>query len=134
MELPCNLPKLNLSSHQIDELQEYFDAFARVSNSDQLVAFLKKSTKHFWRYSPRSDAAEVLLNVSAYPTLYTDIIPWLSSLFSRVREIFSTPLRLLEQQQAMKVDYTLEQLVVILSLMFFGMSPVTHTWHDVSVT
>lgn len=125
------LPVLNLSQGQIEELQEFFSEFGNCTDPILLLNLITKSTKHFWRGNFDLKAVPILLNDHDFPTLYTEIIPWLSSLFSRVREIFPTPMRGLTRLKPAVETYSLEQLVVVLSLIFFGLSRVPHCWFEV---
>jgi hypothetical protein len=128
------LPVLNLSQGQIEELQEFFKGFAKCTDPYLLHELITKSTKHFWREDFDLRAVPILLNDHDFPTLYTEVIPWVSSLFSRVSEIFPTPLRGLTRLQPAVETYSLEQLVVVLSLIFFGLSRVPHFWFEVLAT
>lgn len=121
-------PELHLGEAQLDELQEYFLELSNSDNPLKLQSLIAKTTKRYWGSKNSAAGVLLLLTDQEHPTLYTELIPWVSGLLLRARSIFPTPIRLLQSYRSEVVEYTLEQLVVILSIVFFGMSTEPHSW------
>mmetsp|Transcript_9448 Transcript_9448/g.18184 ORF Transcript_9448/g.18184 Transcript_9448/m.18184 type:complete len:423 (+) Transcript_9448:2586-3854(+) len=116
----------NFHEH-LHELQGFFEEFKQIENSYDLQNFVRSTTRKYWKNDQAGRLSQLLNDIEFY-YLYRDLIPWLAELFSRATDILPASIIYLERGVAQTVEYTLEQLVVLLSLLFFGMIPEPHSW------